>query len=640
MKPIHRIILILAIAVLIVLFFSNGLHHHLSLENIKNQQVFLQEFYARHPVLVITAFVCLYIPVVALNLPGAMVLGLTAGALFGTLAGTILISFASSIGAALACLLSRYLLRDWVHRRFRKKLDRVNKGILEEGAFYLFALRLMPVIPFFMVNLLMGITTMRLWTFYWVSQLGMLPGTAIFVNAGSQIGRIDSMSGILSPGLLLSLILAGVFPLIVRRGLALFRTPQEVESLSADATPSPEYDASIQPQGNSFQKIVESCTDCGACQKSCQFLSHYGTPKQMAELFDFSSPRDQGLAYECSLCGLCTAICPEKLDLSRLFLDLRQSCVESQTLDEKAYRVILGYEKRGRSPLFSWYGLPKGCDTVFFPGCTLPGTRPAVTLSLFQMLQESIPGLGIVLDCCAKPSHDLGRSTYFTGVFKDIKDALAGHGIRQILTACPNCTKIFKAYGQGFTVRTVYEVLQEEMRLPTLSGAGTTFTVHDPCAMRDDHPTHQAVRDLLSGMGHTIVEMEHHGSRTLCCGEGGTVSVANPKFAAAWTNQCSQETNGYPIATYCAGCAGLLNRKSPTFHIADLLCDPQAVLNGKPKVAKAPFTYWHRFRIKQKFKREIQPEVQLTPAFRVPVGPDRTSSNQPINKTQDHLNTT
>lgn len=624
MRPINRIFLILVIAVLIVLFFSYGLHHHLSLENIKNRQVFLQTFYAGHPVLVISVFITLYIPVIALNLPGAMVLGLTAGALFGTLVGTILISFASSIGAAIACLLSRYLMRDWVHRRFREKLGRVNKGILDEGPFYLFALRLMPVIPFFMINILMGITTMRLWTFYWVSQLGMLPGTAIFVNAGSQIGKIDSLSGILSPGLLLSLILVGVFPLIMRRGLAYLRKQQKEKPLSTDAILNPEKDSFIDTHERFFQEIFKSCTDCGACQTSCQFLSHYGTPKQMAKQFDFLSPWDQKLAYECSLCGLCTSICPKKLDLPGLFLDLRQSCVENKTLDEKAYSVILGYEKRGRSPLFSWYGLPKGCDTVFFPGCTLPGTRPAVTMSLFQKLQESIPRLGIVLDCCAKPSHDLGRGTYFTGAFKDIEDYLAGHGIRQILTACPNCTTIFKEYGQGFTVRTVYEVLKKEMRFPSFSGVGTTFTVHDPCALRDDRLTHQAVRDLLSGMGHTIVEMKHHGNHTLCCGEGGTVSVANPRFAAAWTNQRNKETNGYFIATYCAGCAGRLNRKSPTFHIADLLHDPQAVLNGKPKVAKAPFTYWNRFRIKQQFKRHIQPEAPLPQSFSAPMGPDRT----------------
>jgi len=133
----------------------------------------------------IAVFSAVYIPVVALNLPGAVVLGLTAGALFGTLAGTVIISFVSSIGASLACLLSRYLLRDWVQRRFGEKLKKVNAGIQAEGAFYLFALRLMPVIPFFVINLVMGLTSLRLWTFYWVSQLGMLPGTVVFVNAGS-----------------------------------------------------------------------------------------------------------------------------------------------------------------------------------------------------------------------------------------------------------------------------------------------------------------------------------------------------------------------------------------------------------------------------------------------------------------------
>jgi uncharacterized membrane protein YdjX (TVP38/TMEM64 family) len=133
----------------------------------------------------IAVFSAVYIPVVALNLPGAVVLGLAAGALFGTLAGTVIISFVSSIGASLACLLSRYLLRDWVQRRFGEKLKKVNAGIQAEGAFYLFALRLMPVIPFFVINLVMGLTSLRLWTFYWVSQLGMLPGTVVFVNAGS-----------------------------------------------------------------------------------------------------------------------------------------------------------------------------------------------------------------------------------------------------------------------------------------------------------------------------------------------------------------------------------------------------------------------------------------------------------------------
>ncbi len=611
MKPPVRILLLLAIAILVFLFFSKGLHHHLSLENIKEHQAVLQNFYAEQPVMMVAAFTAVYILVVALNLPGAVVLGLSAGALFGSLAGTVLISFASSFGALLACLLSRYLMRDWVQQHFREKLDRVNKGINEQGPFYLFALQLMPIIPFFVINMVMGLTTMRLWTFFWVSQLGMLPGTAVFVNAGSQIGKIDSISGILSPALILSLALVGIFPLLVRRLLAHFRIQHNTTPSPTEAGFCRKADTPAQTPGPLLEKILKSCTDCGACQKSCRFLADYGTPKQMAQRFDFSSPKDQGLAYECSLCGLCTAICPEKLDIPGLFLDIRQCCVENQIFDKAAYKVILGYEKRGTSPLFSWYGLPKECDTVFFPGCSLPGTRPAVTMALFQQLQKSIPSLGMVLDCCTKPSHDLGRKTYFNGMFKEMKEFLASNGIRHILTACPNCTKVFRLYGQGFTVQTVYEVLQKET-FPSLSGPGKTFSLHDPCAVRKDALTHQAIRNLLTDMGHTVAEMKHRGNRTLCCGEGGTVAAVNPNFARTWAKLRGQEAKGNPILTYCAGCAGFLNRVTPTFHIVDLLYDTEAVLGGNPKVARAPITYWNRLRLKQQVKRLIQPAVQRT----------------------------
>lgn len=356
MKPALRILLIVAIAGLVCLFFSQGLHQYLSLETIKAQQGELQIFYARQPLMAIAAFTAVYIPVVALNLPGALVLGLAAGALFGSLAGTLLVSFASTIGATLACLLSRYLLRDWVQQRFRDKLDRVNEGIREQGAFYLFALRLMPVIPFFIINMVMGLTPMRLRTFFWVSQLGMLPGTAVFVNAGSQIGKIDSLSGILSPGLILSLALVGIFPLGVRRALAQFQARQRVIPCAARVSRSestaamPESNTACQNTFPLANDILSACTDCGACQSACRFLTDYGTPKQLLQRLDLSSPRDQQLAYECSLCGLCTAICPENLDISGLFLGVRQCCVDNQNLNTDSYRVILGYEKRGTSP--------------------------------------------------------------------------------------------------------------------------------------------------------------------------------------------------------------------------------------------------------------------------------------------------
>ena len=217
-------IIVILIIGSIILFFSTGIHHYLTLDFIKASRIRYQEIYVQHPVRVIAAFVAFYIPAIALNLPGAAVLGLAAGALFGPLTGTIIISFASSIGAVLACLLSRYLLRDWIQNRFGAALTTINQGIRKEGVFYLFSLRLIPVIPFFLINMTMGLMPIRLWTFYWVSQLGMLPGTAIVVNAGSQLSQIESMDNIVSPGFLVSLALLGLFPLVIKKLLAFYRS--------------------------------------------------------------------------------------------------------------------------------------------------------------------------------------------------------------------------------------------------------------------------------------------------------------------------------------------------------------------------------------------------------------------------------
>jgi uncharacterized membrane protein YdjX (TVP38/TMEM64 family) len=165
-----------------------------------------------------------YVLVTSLSLPGAAVMTLAGGALFGLLRGVIIVSFASSIGATLACFVSRFILRDWVQGKFREKLKTVNEGIDREGSFYLFTLRLIPIFPFWLINLVLGLTKMPLRTFYWVSQIGMLPGTIVYVNAGKELGKIESISGILSPGLILSFVLLGLFPLITKKLIALFKS--------------------------------------------------------------------------------------------------------------------------------------------------------------------------------------------------------------------------------------------------------------------------------------------------------------------------------------------------------------------------------------------------------------------------------
>ena len=208
---------VVVLAALVAAFFALDLGRYLSLAAIKSSQADLEAWRAARPLLAGLLFFAGYVAVAALSLPGAAVMTLAAGAIFGLGWGTLVVSFASTIGATLAFMASRWLLGDWVQARFGERMAALNAGMARDGGFYLFTLRLVPLLPFFVINLAMGLTAIRPWTFYWVSQLGMLAGTLVYVNAGTQLARIDSLSGIVSPGLLGSLVLLGVFPLVARK---------------------------------------------------------------------------------------------------------------------------------------------------------------------------------------------------------------------------------------------------------------------------------------------------------------------------------------------------------------------------------------------------------------------------------------
>jgi dihydrolipoamide dehydrogenase len=212
-----RIALLAVIAVAVGLFFAAGGQRYFTFEYIKAQQAAVQAWYQANPWTGAAGFFSLYVAFTGLSLPGATVLTLIGGALFGLLWGTLIVSFASSIGATLAFLASRFLLRDWVQERFGRNLEAINAGVEKEGGLYLFTLRLLPVVPFFAINLAMGLTPIRTRTFYWVSQAGMLAGTLVYVNAGTQLSRIDSLRGILSPQLIGAFLLLAFFPLAAKK---------------------------------------------------------------------------------------------------------------------------------------------------------------------------------------------------------------------------------------------------------------------------------------------------------------------------------------------------------------------------------------------------------------------------------------
>lgn len=215
-----RWLLALALVAAAGSFYALDLGQYFSISYFKSQQAGIAAYYQANPVQTIALFFAVYVAATALSFPGAAVLTLVAGALFGLAAGTLIVSFASSIGATLAFLSARFLLRDWVQARFGERLRAINEGVAKDGPFYLFTLRLVPAFPFFVVNLAMGLTPIPLRTYYWVSQLGMLAGTLVFVNAGTQIARLDSAAGILSPGLLASFTLLGLFPLLAKKIVA------------------------------------------------------------------------------------------------------------------------------------------------------------------------------------------------------------------------------------------------------------------------------------------------------------------------------------------------------------------------------------------------------------------------------------
>jgi len=359
--------------------------------------------------------------------------------------------------------------------------------------------------------------------------------------------------------------------------------------------------AEISPIGH----IFKDCVNCGICVKECAFLQEYGSPQTLAA--DWLEEREitnKKYPFDCSLCGLCHGVCPKDLDPSAMFLAMRRELVAEGAGTFKQHKTIRAYEKRGSSSLFSWFYFPVTCDTVLFPGCAFPGSRPETLTRLFYHLQKTIPHIGIVLDCCTKPSHDLGDMDHFTEMFNELNQILSTNSIRKVLTTCPNCYRIFKEYGQGLEVQTAYENLS----LTGMKSSKTNreVTVHDPCGARFAKNVQQSVRDLLLQQGLVVREMKHNRTRTFCCGEGGSAGFLRPDFAKSWTKKRVEEAGNSEIVCYCAGCTHFLGDSASTLHILDLCFFPGAVLTGKQKVSKAPFTYWNRFRLKQNFKNKLK----------------------------------
>ncbi len=353
-----------------------------------------------------------------------------------------------------------------------------------------------------------------------------------------------------------------------------------------------------------LKAVSSACINCKLCVRECAFLSAYGKPKEIADRYDPANPEDLKMSFECSLCGLCTAVCPAGADPSAMFLQMRAEAVERGKAPFPRHAGLIAYEQRGISSRYSYYALPKGCSRIFFPGCTLPGTRPKITLRLFETLRQWDPTMAIALDCCTKISHDLGRELFFMSAFEEMKMFLLHHGVCEVLVACPNCFKIFQRYGQDLKVRTVYEVLAD-FPFDRNNGAYGTVSVHDSCGVRFEEKVHAAVRKLVRDKGLETVEMQHKGTKTVCCGEGGSVGCLDAGLSRRWAEIREAEAEKRLLIAACAGCTGFLNATTSTVHVLDLVYDPKKAIQGKARVSRPPFTYLNRLKMKRYLKKNL-----------------------------------
>lgn len=328
-----------------------------------------------------------------------------------------------------------------------------------------------------------------------------------------------------------------------------------------------------EPTLSNFSDLLDDmtrrCTSCGVCVRSCDFLHRSGSPAALARQ---GMEDDATLlrAYECSLCGLCDALCPLRLSPAAIFLAMRREAVKKGLVDAKTYRPWLTYEKLGGALPFRRYALPPGCTTVFFPGCSLPGSRPYAVLSLLAALRRDDPAVGLVLDCCGKISHDLGYDESFARIFESLRRRLQGSGVRRILTACPGCDLMLRKLGGDFEVRSIYEALTQGEAVTEAGQNRGTVAVHDPCPSRFDPKRQQAVRELIRRAGYTIEELSEHGRTTRCCGQGGMVEGIRPGTVEREAARITEQAPGHLLVSSCAACVNALGRRTEAYHVFDL----------------------------------------------------------------------
>jgi Fe-S oxidoreductase len=329
------------------------------------------------------------------------------------------------------------------------------------------------------------------------------------------------------------------------------------------------------------EKIIESCDDCEACIKNCIFLSHYcDTPRDLARRFQQSHLDNIEIAYSCTLCGLCKRLCHLNLYPGDMYLEARQNIINTlqagALAEDFAHKNIISklkgiesHQTFSTSSFFTYNKGPKTRDngthkTVFYPGCALPAYSPELVLKAYRYLRDKIAGAGIILNCCGKPSGNIGDKERFHLIFNNTLKEFSRLGIEEVVTACINCHKIFSE-NSDIKLRTIYEIMIE-MGLPkSISGNKQQISVHDACPARYRPEIRNAVRQIASQLDYEIAEMTFRNEITSCCGAGGCAPCGNSELSNSHTKKRAAQSKGQ-IVSYCAHCRESFSSYLPSLH--------------------------------------------------------------------------
>ncbi len=344
------------------------------------------------------------------------------------------------------------------------------------------------------------------------------------------------------------------------------------------------------------QKILDLCDDCGVCVKNCMFLNYYcDSPKELAKRFKRNPMENTEIPYTCSLCGLCKRVCPLDLYPGDMCLETRRKIfnpLQDKTLPyDFIYYFIIpkldSFRVHQVLSTSSFFTLSKGAElrngttpkTVFFPGCSLPAYSPELIIKSYQYLKEKIPGIGIVLNCCGKPSNDLGDTKRFQKIFNETLKIFSSLGTEEVIVSCINCHKMFRE-NSDIKLRSLYEVMAEKGFPKTVSGDGQVISIHDLCPARYRPEIRSAVRQIMSQLDFKIEEMQFKNELTRCCGAGGCASSGNTVLADRHTRKRVSQAKGQ-LVTYCAHCRERFSSYTPSLHVLDIIFRDSKMKNVK-----------------------------------------------------------